>query len=391
MSVFNEIDAVSWAELHHAYGPATDVPDLLRALMTPEAASPELYEAAKKCKRSVFDQVTWTLWGNVFHQGSVWQVTATTVPFLAAILRDGPNNPECKLFLIDYLHHLAIGYPQDLFPDLPNPDEAFSAIAGLHDPGGEPDYSTDDDSRYLIWMRDSYEAVERHIDVVLPYLDAADERVAEAAIALCASFPRCADQAVPLLRRLASKGGRRGATAAVSLAVLEGTNSRPLAESTAASPDSLTAVLGACAAAIADADGISSDSVVILTRPLVGALAQADSAHASTLSTLVGRSLARLGSGYRDRAAAGICAQLAAARPLEALSLTHSLLILVFENRPPQRASALTATQRAALEAIRDHGAFKVSGGTFANYTGLLGYWGLPQSANEIDTWLRTG
>ena len=389
MSLFDEIDAVSWAKLHHAYGPATDVPDLLRALMTPEAASPEICEAAKKNKRSVFDQVTWELWGNVFHQGSVWQVTATTVPFFAAILRDGPNNPECKAFLINYLHHLALGYPEDVFPDLPNPDEAFAAIAGLQDPGGEPDYDVED-NRYLIWMRDSYEAVECNIDVVLPYLDAADDQVAEAAIALCASFPRCADRSVPLLRRLASKGGRRGATAAVSLAALGGPDSRPLAESIAASPDPLTAVLGACAAVLADADGISSDIITTLTTPL-DALAQVESAHASSVSSLVGRSLTRLGPDYRDRAAAGICEQLAAASPLEAVSLTHSLLVLVFENQPPQGASALSATQRSALEAIRDHGAFKVSGRTFANYALLLADWGLPQSADGIETWLRIG
>ena len=109
------------------------------------------------------------------------------------------------------------------------------------------------------------------------------------------------------------------------------------------------------------------------------------------MSTLVGRSLARLGPGYRDRAAAGICKQLAAASPLEAVSLTHSLLVLVFENRPPRRGSALSATQRGALEAIRDHGAFKISGGTFGNYTMLLADWGLPQSADEIETWLRSG
>lgn len=144
ISLFDEIAVVPWAELHHAYGPATDVPDLLRTLMLPEAASPELIDAAKKSKRSVFEHVTWTLWGNVFHQGTVWQVTATTVPFFAAILRDRPADPERKAFLIDYLHHLALGYPQDLFPDLLNPDEAFVEVEGLEDPGGEPNYDAAD-------------------------------------------------------------------------------------------------------------------------------------------------------------------------------------------------------------------------------------------------------
>jgi hypothetical protein len=389
LRLFNEIDAVSWGKLHHAYGPATDVPDLLRALMTPEAASADLREAAQKNKRNVFEQVSWELWGNVFHQGSVWQVTAETVPFLAAILRDGPDNVECKVFLIDYLHHLAMGYPQDLFPDLPNPDEAFATIAGLCDLGGEPDYNTDD-KRPLIWMRDSYEAVERHIDVVLPYLDNSDLRVAYAAIALCGSFPRCTDRSVPLLRRLASTGGHRGATAAVSMAVLGALETRSIAESIARSPDRLTALLGACAAVLADADGISTNIVTTLTMPLE-AFAQTESAHASTVSNLVGRSLARLGPEYRDRAATGICRQLAVASPLEALSLTHSLLVLAFETQQSRHASGLSTTQRAALEAIRDHGAFKVVDGIFANYANLLAGWGLPESAEGIESLLRSG
>ena len=387
MSLFAKIDAVPWADLHHAYGPATDVPDLLRALMTPEAASGELIDAAKKNRRTLFDHVTWILWGNVFHQGSVWQVTATTVPFFAEILRDGPDEPGQKAFLITYLHHLARGYPEDSFPEPPIPDEAFAEVAGLQDPGDEPDYG-EDDNRYLIWIRDSYEAVERHIDVVLPYLEAEDDCVAEEAIALCASFPRCADRTVPLLRQLASNGGRRGATAAVSLAALEGPEAQPLAESIAASSDHLTAVLGACASVLANADGISPEIVATLTAPLAE-IAETESAHASTLSTLVGRCLQRLGPGYRDRAAAGICQQLVGAGHLESLSLTISLLTLVFEGQPPENASSLSAIQRQALEAIRDHGAFRISNGTFGNYTSVMHQWGLPQSAKGLDEWLK--
>ncbi|MGI9422534.1 MAG: hypothetical protein ACR2PA_05025 [Hyphomicrobiaceae bacterium] len=389
MSLFDEIADVPWAELHHAYGPATDVPDLLRALMSPEAASPEVIDAAKKNKRSVFDQVTWELCGNVFHQGTVWQVTATTVPFIAAILRDGPDDPKHKAFLIDYLHHLALGYPQDLFPDLLNPNEAFAEVEGLEDPGGEPDYEADD-NRLLIWMRDSYLAVERNIEAVFPYLDADNDQVADAAIALCGSFPRCAEQTVPHLRRLVASEDRRGATAAVSLAVLEGPDARQLAETIATSTNPLTSLLGACAAVLADAENASTEIVTVLTRPL-GELSETESVHASTLGTLVGRCLERLGPDYRDRAVAGICSQLVNAGPEESLSLTQSLLTLVFENPPLPPVSKLSATQLRALEAIRDHGGYEFPPGMgFGNYGLLLADWGLPSSAEKFAAWLRT-
>ncbi|MDX2642519.1 hypothetical protein PV341_02860 [Streptomyces sp. PA03-1a] len=40
-TVFAELDRVAWAELHHAYGPAGDVPALLRALTSPEQETAE--------------------------------------------------------------------------------------------------------------------------------------------------------------------------------------------------------------------------------------------------------------------------------------------------------------------------------------------------------------
>ncbi|WP_157133104.1 hypothetical protein [Roseobacter sp. SK209-2-6] len=66
MSVFDDIDTLPWSQLHYAYGPATDVPSLLKALMFPEQVSDDLAGQAEKAGRTVFEHVTWTLWGNVF-------------------------------------------------------------------------------------------------------------------------------------------------------------------------------------------------------------------------------------------------------------------------------------------------------------------------------------
>lgn len=314
-------------------------------------------------------------------------MTSTTVPFLAAILRDGPDQPETKEFLITYLHHLALGYPDDLFPEVFNPDEEFSAVAGVQDPGGEPDYSLNDD-RPLIWMRDSYEAVESCIESIIPFLGSPHDKVAEAAIAFCGSFPRCREKSVPPLRGLASNVDRRGALAAVSLAVLEAPGTDQLSKQFAASPDQLTAVIGSCAIVLFDAASVSPDIVETLTAPLQS-LGEIESAHASTVSTLVGRCLEKLGPDFRERAVQSICRQLKTARPMEAMSLTQSLLTLVFNGQPPKNASELSMNQRMAVETIRDFGPFKVSGGIFANYASMLAGWGLPQSAAAIDKWLK--
>ncbi|MFD0745939.1 hypothetical protein ACFQ1L_31960 [Phytohabitans flavus] len=69
------LDAVDWTALHGAYGPAGEVPDLLRALSGPDA------EAAGKARRQIE--------GMACHQGTTYSVSAPVVPFLAELLVSG--------------------------------------------------------------------------------------------------------------------------------------------------------------------------------------------------------------------------------------------------------------------------------------------------------------
>ena len=68
MALLDGLDDIDWGSLQHAYGAASDVPGLLRALADPSSASRELERGAQREGHSVREQVQWTLWGNVFHQ-----------------------------------------------------------------------------------------------------------------------------------------------------------------------------------------------------------------------------------------------------------------------------------------------------------------------------------
>ncbi|WP_158820737.1 MULTISPECIES: hypothetical protein [unclassified Streptomyces] len=70
-AVFAGLDRIAWPELHHAYGPAEDVPDLLRALTA------DAEEAAAEAEQE--------LWGSLVHQGTVYEATVAAVPFLARL------------------------------------------------------------------------------------------------------------------------------------------------------------------------------------------------------------------------------------------------------------------------------------------------------------------
>lgn len=87
--MLDRLDEVPWGSLHHAYGPAADVPGLLRAL-----ADPDQREGA-----------LWALYGNVFHQGTRYEATPHVVPFLVELIDAG----VARVDLLDYVRHLVAG------------------------------------------------------------------------------------------------------------------------------------------------------------------------------------------------------------------------------------------------------------------------------------------
>jgi hypothetical protein len=84
-----ELDDIRWSGLTHAYGPAEDVPELIRALYgdDEEAAAEAIYE----------------LYGNIHHQGTIYQASAPAVPFLAHAVLHAPGKRDELLMLLAVL------------------------------------------------------------------------------------------------------------------------------------------------------------------------------------------------------------------------------------------------------------------------------------------------
>jgi hypothetical protein len=98
--MLERLDAVDWAAVEHAYGPATDVPDLLRALRSPDSA------ARQHARHALF--------GTIVHQGTRYAATAPAVPFLAELAL-APDTPE-RHRLVWLLTYAAIGYDSASLP-----------------------------------------------------------------------------------------------------------------------------------------------------------------------------------------------------------------------------------------------------------------------------------
>ena len=67
------LDAVEWGSVEHAFGAAIDIPSLLRALRSD----------SREDRDSAFEN----LFGNIVHQGTVYDATPLAVPFIIELLR----------------------------------------------------------------------------------------------------------------------------------------------------------------------------------------------------------------------------------------------------------------------------------------------------------------
>lgn len=123
------LDSVNWASLQHAYGEATDVPDNLRALLSPNKSDRlDAYQA---------------LYSNIFHQATRYEATAYAVPYLLKIL-ENPATPG-RASVIDYLVDLALGVPPNFLPEGVDIVAWRQRAGKIYAPGYEAEFNTKQD------------------------------------------------------------------------------------------------------------------------------------------------------------------------------------------------------------------------------------------------------
>ncbi len=372
------LDAIDWTSLEHAYGDASDVPDLLRDL--------------GEGRESAFD----SLWGNAFHQGTRYSVSPVIVPFLVEILGARRDEDDRALAItrgiLEYLHGLAMGYPTDLFPRPIDPDAWEAQIAGV-DPGrwrerapGEPRASRDAwlRARDGYWATKSYLAVESVLGELLRFLSHGAPSIEVATCALLASFPRERARSLPALVTALDRSSPTQSAALVAIARLGEVTPRTREALVAEGDDEATALLRLHAAvAIAIGPEAVDEAVLgVLTTPL-GALAKRESPFAGTVSALVSAALLHVPASHREVVVRALAAQHADADGLTCLQLTRDLLELVFPSRAPASAAELTPIARVALEAVATS-----RGWEWGNYATLLRNFALPTKKSDFAAWL---
>jgi len=386
--LLEKLDAVAWAELRHAYGRASDVPGQIRALSDSDI--------------SIRDRAMWELYGNIFHQGTRYEASPHAVPFLYELLacEQTPGRAE----IVELLVHLALGYAETYLPD--GLDVAAWRVAS------EQTERQLTESEREEWMQfgvgplleiNCYDAVRGGVPLLIDLLKAGGTSLRTAAAYGLAWFPECAEQSIPALRNLVDEGLEDGelANAILSIGLLSrGARGRVEAND-------------AFHRALLDDDGLIVRTAAAIAMPgdslckrsgdvLIEAISQSDTVNAlhetirfneGNLSGYASLVLARRGAEQRAEIVSALCRMLECVTAYHSLDVTRSILELLTGGRTEPVKIADPATLEAweshALQAIADHGGWKLGGSHFANFSGLVGSFGLPDSQESLRRYLK--
>lgn len=178
--MLEDLQTIHWQDLHHAYGTAGDVPDLLKGLLSgdEDARKESLYE----------------LCGTIWHQGTVYEASAFAVPYLLEMLRSPKTMDKAGIAVL--VAELADGSsPLELYTD---PEDEMSRLvcAALADQGRN--FKTEL-CKGQEWVRATRDAVGSGLDLLIPYLGHEESAVREAVGRALSRFPERPGDTVPFL------------------------------------------------------------------------------------------------------------------------------------------------------------------------------------------------
>ncbi|MFF5261975.1 hypothetical protein ACFY4C_23810 [Actinomadura viridis] len=227
------LDTVDWADLHHAYGSAADVPGQLTALLSADAE--ERHQAHNQLR------------GNVYHQGTRWQASCHVVPFLTGLV-DDPGTPD-RAAVADLLRAIALGDRDDThLPFEPAREfaraenvtstDVAAVVDWLNSDNEDGDGPEESEAVAVSWDRDAYLAAAAVSDRFAAWTDDPDPMIAARAAELLSWFPATRSVVARLMDIPAAEGNQVArASANLSLGYL--------APDASAADDRLTALLAA--------------------------------------------------------------------------------------------------------------------------------------------------
>ncbi len=185
------LDDINWHSLSHAYGPADDVPETLWALASGKTSG---------------EDASGVFWGNIWHQGTVYEATAYAVPFLIELLQD--KRIKDREWLLLLLSNLATG-------------NSYQAVHGNAPVNGllleVPEEFEAGRQREIGWVQRAHDEIRAGIPIYLNLLENRRPEVRTADAKLLSVFPESAREIVPQARQALTKEKNRDAHASLLL------------------------------------------------------------------------------------------------------------------------------------------------------------------------------
>jgi tetratricopeptide (TPR) repeat protein len=306
--MLERLDSVPWAELEHACGSAEDVPGLLRKLLDPDPA--------------VRSETIWTLYGNLFHQGTRYPATPYVIPFLIELC-ESSETPR-RGDLLDYWKSLITGYftvqERPIWGD------------GEKIYWGDEIQQVDCDDPYSEALHQIYRESLKGHDLLLDLLDELDPSVRAGSASVLACLSTVADKSAPGLVATLSKEPVGWVRAAIAFALGELGKAEALRRILADDASPEARCMAACELA-----RISPDSSLVepLLRfaaepiegydgiPGAGGKSTGDAADA----------ISHLPTDVKWQAAPIICERLKQTRSFDTMPLVRALVSTAFEPR----------------------------------------------------------
>jgi hypothetical protein len=410
------LDSVNWAELRHAYGPADNVPGLLRSLLS--TSEEEL------------NGVFYALYLYIYHQGSRYSASPAAVPFLYALLRqkDTPRRANLQRFLV----YLAVGFPDSYVPRGVRISEWRMEVSKIQAPGyveaqqlkredwvaEASDEETRTERRFNLSLSDveqevaaqlhafhTYEAVQNGLDTTFSCLVDESAAVRAFAIFALAYFPEALQRSQPLLLDLIAHDQDPAvrSTAMIALALLHAPSSGDLSGTQAAkllkrcfeqnAADDLVRWSSAVSLCILRVPEPKHIQEVVYKLKNEAYLNDWEPENLETkkypfaeigLSSTAAAALMDLNGSEHPDATRALAAALPAAKGVASLPILTSMLQTAFNSTRPDKMPAfadLTMLQQESIQAIIE---VQPSNWQYVNFTNILQDWGIPTDKQEL-------
>jgi hypothetical protein len=400
---------IDWVVLEHAYGSASDMPELIRALRAPAA--------------SVRKKALHSLYGNIFHQGTRYEASAYAVPFLVELLTD-PTTPD-RASIVELLASLAVGYDEQWLPGAfpigklrvraEGGEAVLRAAPGFTGTDDRDEYgeraldehrnryayveSLGEGSEERMWAHVElavYDAVRAGLPVLRGLLTDGDARVRVMAAYSLGWFSENGVENAPALRvATADPEPDVAATALVALGLLSDHEAVRLAQDALASPHRVVRWAAAVASAQLrgrDAEPSAAAELLAWAGGEIGVDREIPYLNGD-LGGLAGLALDLLALDYDDTSFDALLARIPAVSGIAALTVVGAALRRVLPDGLPKDTSfaALGRNQQRLLRVLAHSPAtWRISGNTFGNFSLLMAGFGLPMDPEKLLTYVTS-